>query len=194
MSHAISYLTAPIFHHPGTRLPSVRIVGNPGYAALITRYAFEPRLLIAARLLHARKGDFAKAEAGLPPAAWQLLDTCGRYSIFALADPEFSPQQELQSRLEEVPAEIAPLSSAEGKALRAETILRLRQSSEDVCKAAWTTVATMQRMRRDLEIAPGDPWWTTDWLSACLPLVPGWDVVHVPETSPSAGADDDIDF
>ena len=195
MSHIYSYLTASIFHHPGTLLPSVRIVGSPGYAALVNRYAFEPRLLIAARLLRTRKGDFAKAETSLSPIDWQLLDFCGRYSLFALADPGFAPQQALRSLLEEAPLPVDQPNTPESNELREDTILRIRQCTEDVCKAIWTTVATMQLLRLDLEIAPEDPWWSPDWLDACLPLVPKWDVVHEPETSPSASAaEDDIDF
>ena len=189
------YHTNTLYHHPGARLPTVRLVGSHNYAELIHRYAFEAPPLLAARLLNTFRDDFFQSAKTIPVAGFPLLDACGRYSLFALADPSFSARQTLREILAHAPRGLYFPDTPVNQEQVEDTMLRLQQTDEDVCKALWVTLATVQLLRLDVMIAPEDPWWAFDWMSGCLPIVPEWKTIrdHIPEP-PFQSDDDDVDF
>ena len=193
MSSPNNYSTISHFHHATAHLPYVRVIGTHGYSEIVNRYSTEPHILIAARLVAAFWEDFDRAATALQEPSWRLLDASRRCSVFALADPEFSAQQALRFTLEDVPTDKSESQGAH--ALREDTILQLRQADDDLCKAVWVAIAAVQRLRLDRKVAPGDPWWSPQWMRECFPSLHRWDVIHGYGWAEStASADDDVDF
>jgi hypothetical protein len=190
------YLTTNLYRCFDPPLPAVRFVGLHDYSAIVARYADEPQLLIAARIVAGFAGDFRQAESAVCAPIWRFLSSTSAYSLYLMVDPGFPARAALLKVAGETalpPGTVMPGISAD---LRTRTTEVLRETDDDVAKAIWATLASYQLLRSTLDIEPEDPWWSPAWLAEYLPRVPRWEIrrEHTVRAPAPPGDDDDVDF
>jgi hypothetical protein len=190
------YLTTNLYRRFDPPLPVVRIVGLHDYFAIVARYADEPPLLIAARLVAAFPCDFGQAESAVCAPVWRYLSSTSTYSLHPMVDPGFSARDALLKNAGVTALPPGAAMQGVDVDLRARTSEVLRETDDDVAKAIWATLAAYQLLCSTLDIEPEDPWWSPAWLSEYLPRVARWRTrrEHSVRAPAPPSEEDDVDF